>query len=299
MLIVEIIRYLKRRADKRPVYLKNFVDQGHHHGRRTSEPSVAIIIPTRDKVELLRACVESVFEKTTYKNYSIIVVDNQSVEAGTLEYLDELSERQVSILKYPHKFNYSAICNSAASTTTAEYLCFLNNDTEVIEPNWLGYMIDHAIQSGVGVVGSKLLYPDGTIQHLGVDLGYTGAAGHAYSGEFPNSISPTNVAHSCFEVSAVTFACSVVNSKAYAQLEGLRVSLRVGFNDVDYCVRTRQLGAKNIVCGGAELIHHEYATRPKVWHVKGFFRAFSETLLFLKAHELNTVDSYFGRMNSR
>ena len=144
MLLIDIYLYIKRRADKRPVYLKNFVDQSHHHGTRTEDPSVSIIIPTRDKVELLRACVESVIEITIYKNYEIVVVDNQSVDPETLQYFDDLISRGVRILKYPQEFNYSAICNMAAANSTAKYLCFLNNDTEIIESDWLGNLVDHA-----------------------------------------------------------------------------------------------------------------------------------------------------------
>lgn len=285
MLIVEIIRYLKRRADKRPVYLNNFVNQGHHHGQRTSEPSVAIIIPTRDKVELLRACVESVFEKTTYKNYSIIVVDNQSVESSTLEYLDELAKRGVSVLKYPNKFNYSAICNFAASTTTAEYLCFLNNDTEVIEPNWLSYMIDHAIQPDVGTVGSVLRFSDGKTQHAGVSIGYLGVAGHVANSE---------MLPGCALVSAVTFACAVAGHSTFDRLGGLDERYEVGLNDIAFGLNLRKTKFKTVICIQSELVHHESATRQSALKMRNLSRAILEVVRFSKDWGIND-DDYFGR----
>lgn len=294
MLIVEIFRYLKRRADKRPVYLKNFVDQGHHHGTRTFEPSVEIIIPTRDKFDLLHACIESVIDNTTYKNYSITIVNNQSIEPETLSYLAQLQSRGIKIIDYPHKFNYSAICNLAASESTSEYLCFLNNDTEVIEPNWLSFMVDHAIQPGVGVVGSKLIYPDGTIQHLGVALGYTGAAGHAYSGQEPKSLIPEHVSKSCFDVSAATFACAMVSAESFDNLGGLNETLRVGLNDVDFCMLNKAAGYRNLVCGKSNLVHHESKSRKSMRSTSGAGRALVEVLKFQSLYRVDK-DYFFTR----
>lgn len=293
MLIVEIIRYLKRRADKRPVYLKNFVDQGHHHGTRTSEPSVEIIIPTRDKFELLHACVESIINKTIYKNYSITVVNNQSKEPETLSYLADLQSRGVKIIDYPHKFNYSAICNLAASESTAEYLCFLNNDTDVVEPNWLGFMIDHAIQPSVGVVGSKLLYPNGNIQHLGVALGYRGLAGHVFSGIHPQNSAVNALSKSCFTVHAVTFACAVIASSKYSLIDGLNESLKVGLNDIDFSLNSESKGFHNVLCGKSSIIHFESMSRKSMSSFTGAIRAALEISSYLSRHRLRN-DDYFS-----
>ncbi len=278
MLLIDIFRYFKRRADKRPVYLKNFVDQSHHHVSRPSEPSVEIIIPTRDRVDLLHACVDSIFEKTTYENYRVTIVDNQSVEPATHDYLDELENRGVKIIKFPHRFNYSAICNLAAADTAAEYLCFLNNDTQVIEPNWLGSLIDHALQPKSGVVGSLLLYPDGVIQHDGIAMGHTGLAGHANAGK--PLVEGTE--SKCFSVSATTFACCVISKQKYLETGGLDEKFRVGLNDVDFCLAVEGQGLINIQCEKSILIHKEGATRPKPKSLLGIWAALREISRFTK-----------------
>lgn len=290
MLLIDIYRYLKRRADNRPVYLKNFVDQSHHHGTRPEEPSVSVIIPTRDKVELLRACVESVIEKTSYKNYEIIVVDNQSKNQLTLEYFAELNNQGVKILNYTHRFNFSAICNQAALNSDAEYLCFLNNDTEVVDGNWLENLLDHASQKDSGVVGSLLLYPDQTIQHSGIALGHKGLARHASTGLNPKESGNER----CHLVSGATFACVVVSKQKYIQLRGLDEKFSVGLNDVDFCVRTVESGLANILCERSVLVHHESKTRGKIRRPSAIYRAALEVILFLRRHGQPSGDKFFS-----
>jgi GT2 family glycosyltransferase len=291
MLLINIYRYLKRRADKRPVYLKNFIDESHHHGTRTEAPSVSIIIPTRDKVELLRACVESVIEKTSYKNYEIVIVDNQSADSQTLEYFDDLVTRGVRIMKYPQEFNYSAICNLAAANSTAEYLCFLNNDTEVIESDWLRNLVDHAAQAEVGVAGSLLLYPDSTIQHAGIALGYTGIAGHVSSREnlWESGIS------GCFAVSAATFACVVISAEKFSRIGQLDEQLPVGLNDVDFCVRASEAGFVNLVCTKSVLTHAESMSRKSMHSLLGASRALRDISYFMTKHEMPLDADHFFR----
>jgi GT2 family glycosyltransferase len=274
--------------------MKNFVDQIHHHGIRTSEHTVAIIIPTRDKVELLRACIESVFEKTIYKNYEIIVVDNQSIEPVTHKYLSGIKNRGVKVLNYPYKFNYSAICNFAASATSAQVLCFLNNDTEVIAPAWLGDLADHAIQESIGVVGSLLLYPDKSIQHAGIALGFTGLAGHPHVG---NLLPEANLSR-CFEVSAVTFACAVVSREVFFELSGLDRSFPVGLNDVDFGVRATKIGRTNLVCNKSVILHHESKSRKSTRSPRGAIRATRDVLNFIKKHGKNFAhDPFFHKQS--
>lgn len=289
MLLLDIFRYLKSRADKRPLSLKKFVDSSQHHGPRSTYPSVAIIIPTRDKFELLRACIESVEHKTKYQNFSIIVVDNQSTEPATLDYLRILEARGHSVLQYPHKFNYSDICNFAAATTDAEFLCFLNNDTEALEPDWLGLMIDHAKQPNVGVVGAKLLYPDGSIQHMGIALGYKGVAGHVDFESAPQ----TATCHNCFQVSAVTFGCAVVSAAAFKTVGGFDTNFKYGLNDVSLCAQMRRIGLIVVLCGSAELLHRESQTRPAANSPKGFFRAAWEVIYYLTNIEGFCEDEFF------
>jgi GT2 family glycosyltransferase len=292
MLLIDIYLYIKRRADKRPVYLKNFVDQSHHHGTRTEDPSVSIIIPTRDKVELLRACIESVIEITIYKNYEIVVVDNQSVDPETLQYFDYLISRGVRILKYPQEFNYSAICNLAAANSNAEYLCFLNNDTEIIESDWLGNLVDHAAQAEVGVAGSLLLYPDSTIQHAGIALGYTGVAGHPYAG----ASRKTANFQRCFSASGATFACVVISSEKFNGVGRLDEHLPIGLNDVDFCIRASASGLTNIVCTKTVLMHAESKSRKSMKSISGSFRAIRDVIYLSDKHsDVLEADPYFLR----
>lgn len=294
MLVLEVFRYLKRRADKRPVRLANFVSIELHRAQRTVEPKVSIIIPTRNKYELIRACVESIQTKTTYSNYEIVIIDNGSSDAPTLEYLKRLSHSGIVVLDYPQAFNYSKISNFAAANSESDFLCFLNNDTEVLEPNWLGYLIDHAIHSDSGVVGSKLLYPDGSIQHLGVALGYRGVAGHPFSGSRVGTDLDQNLSTSCFGVTAVSFACAVVSKSLFEKIGGLDEKFKVGLNDIDFCLRVDSEKLTNQVCGKSLLIHHESATRKLSKKYKKSIRATLEVLRFLrKYNHLSFSDRFF------
>ena len=291
MLLIDIYRYLKRRADKRPVYLKNFVDQSHHHGTRSEEPSVSIIIPTRDKVELLRTCIESILKKTTYKNFEIVVVDNQSTDLRTHQYFEDLVRRGIRIIEYPHRFNYSAICNQAASTSRAEFLCFLNNDTEVLSGGWLSHLVDHAIQETVGQVGLILRYPNGALQHAGIAGGHKGLAGNithlVNSDGLP--VEPTK----CHIVSSITFACAIVSRSNWMEIGGLDTRFAVGLNDVEFSQRLARFGLNSVLCTSCELTHHESATRPASLSIKGFFRSAFEVIRFMRQKELSWSSDLF------
>ena len=295
MLVLEVFRYLKRRADKRPVRLSNLVSMENHHGQRSVEPKVSIIIPTRNKYELLSACIESIQTKTIYGNYEIVVINNDSIEASTIDYLELLRSSGISVLDYPLAFNYAKITNFGAGNTESEYLCFLNNDTEVLEPQWLGLLMDHAVQPNAGVIGSKLLYPDGSIQHLGVALGYTGAAGHPLAGDFPDGTSSMKLTNSCFEVSAVTFACAVTSRKNFTLANGLDSGFKVGLNDIDFALRLKSKGMRNVVCGQSCLIHHESKSRKPTSTFSGGARATLEVLRFLKTYGGQLQNDYFFR----
>jgi GT2 family glycosyltransferase len=269
----------------------------HHHNSPPSDASVSIIIPTRDKFELLQTCIESIFSKTHYKNFELIVMNNNSVEQNALDYLEELKCRAIKVIDYPHPFNYSKICNLGASESKAEYLCFLNNDTEILDGNWLTNLMAHATQPRVGVVGSKLLYTNGTIQNLGVALGYRGVAGHPFSGLRPDDIKLDGATDECFEVSAVTFACAVMSKSVFFEISSLDEDLAVGLNDVDICIRLRSGGRKNVVCNQSVLFHSESKSRRSVLSPKGFAQATKEVFRFLKKHPGDSVfaDYFFGR----
>ena len=226
-------------------------------------PKVSIIVATRDRVELLRTCVQGLLEETAYPDFEVIVADNDSREAETLQYMDEIAvDPRVHVMRWPHVFNYSAINNFAARHASGEYLCLLNNDIEVLEPQWLEEMVREAAQPGVGAVGARLLYPDRTIQHAGVALGIGNAAGHAHRGlpvDEPGYFAQTHIVRGA---SAVTAACMLVAKRHFDAVGGLdEEALAVAYNDVDLCLKLQQRGLVNIYTPLATLIHHESKSR--------------------------------------
>lgn len=229
-------------------------------------PLVSIIVPTRDRHELLAPCVEGILRRTDYPAIELIIVDNDSSAPETLALFDRLaSDARVSILRSPGPFNYSRLNNLAAEAARGEVLLLLNNDTEVIDPGWLREMVSQAIRPGIGAVGAKLLYPDDTVQHGGVILGIGwpgGVAGHAYPGaprHDPGAFGHLGLVRS---VAAVTGACLAVRKALYAEVGGLdEVHLAVAFNDVDFCLRLMEAGYRNLWTPFAELHHKESASR--------------------------------------
>jgi GT2 family glycosyltransferase len=227
------------------------------------QPKVSIIIPFRDKAALLRRCVSSIQEKTTYTNYEIVLVDNGSVEESTLELLNNYKDNAViHILHQRGIFNYSALNNVAAAYSRADYLCLMNNDVVVITPNWLEDMVGYASQPGVGCVGAKLYYANGTIQHAGIVLGLGGVSGHVFlnrarddPGYFGRLLVASNY-------SAVTGACLLVRRSIYMEVGGLDdMELSVGFNDIDFCIKVKSAGYRNVMTPFAELVHYESSSR--------------------------------------
>ncbi|MGY0634008.1 glycosyltransferase family 2 protein [Luteimonas sp. A478] len=226
------------------------------------EPSVTIIIPTRDRVGLLRKCVESILERTNYQNYSILVIDNQSSEPETLKYLSSLDARaRVRVARYDEEFNYSAINNFAVDLIDCDVVVLLNNDIEVISPGWLNDMVANAVRPDVGAVGAMLYYPNDTIQHAGVVIGVHGIAGHAYSGKPRGWAGQMNRGGLAQNYSAVTAACLAVRREVFLEVGGFSEELRVAFNDVDFCLKLRDRGYWNVWLPWVELYHHESATR--------------------------------------
>ena len=228
-----------------------------------SNPLVSLIIPTKNGKALVKACIESILEKTTYQNYEILLIDNGSDEQESIEYFSYLNTlEKVKVIRYPAPFNYSAINNFGVEHAKGSILGLVNNDIEVISPNWLTYMVGHAEREDVGCVGAKLLYSDTRIQHAGVVLGYGGGAGHAHK-NFPRfhtgylkRIVATN------NYSAVTAACLLVKRTDFDAVNGLNEKdLSVAFNDVDFCLKVKGLGVKNVYCAEAELFHHESVSR--------------------------------------
>lgn len=228
-----------------------------------SPPLISIIVPTRDALPHLRACVDSVLTKTTYRNFELLVIDNQSREPQTLEYLAALAEdSRVQIHHYDEPFNYSAINNFAVAKARGEAICLLNNDTEVISADWLETMLGHLAQPGVGVVGAKLYFSDGRVQHAGDTVGPGGCAHHLHS--FLNRDAPGYCDRAVLaqDLSAVTAACLLTWRGLFVSLGGLNAGdLPVAFNDVDYCLRVREAGYRVVWTPFAELYHHESVSR--------------------------------------
>jgi len=226
-------------------------------------PLVSLIIPTRNGLHLIRQCINSILDKTTYTNYEILIVDNGSDDPETLHYFNSLSnDARIRVLRDDSPFNYSALNNAAVLQARGELLGLVNNDIEVISPDWLSEMVSLALQPAIGTVGAKLLYPDNTLQHGGVVLGLGGVAGHAGK----HALQPN---HGYFgrtglisSFSAVTAACLVMRKAVYLEVGGLNEKdLTIAFNDVDFCIRVREAGYRNVWTPYAELYHHESATR--------------------------------------
>ena len=227
-------------------------------------PLVSILIPTRDRLDLLEQCIQSL-ARTTYPAFEIIVIDNDSAEPETIEWMKEFDNgRDRRIVPAPGDFNYSRINNVGAREANGELVLLLNNDTEVIEPDWLTSMVRWALQPDIGIVGAKLLYPNNTIQHAGVILGLGGFAGHGHLHEPSSSSGYFNRLLLTHEVGAVTGACLLTWREDWDALGGLDEDLAVAFNDVDYCLRVRHGRGKRVLwCPDASLYHHESVSRGK------------------------------------
>jgi glycosyltransferase involved in cell wall biosynthesis len=228
-------------------------------------PLVSLIIPTRDRLHLLRTCIESIIEKTTYPNFEIIIVDNDSAEPETLAYFNEISKHpRVRILSVPGPFNYSKLNNLGVKEARGSVLGFLNNDLEILHPDWLDEMVSQALRPEIGCVGCKLTYPDGSIQHAGVVLGILGVAGHIFRKFEANSPAWFQHIQVSRQYTAVTAACVLVRRDVYNQTRGFNEeSLKVAFNDIDFCLQVHALGYYNLYTPFAHLRHHESASRGK------------------------------------
>jgi GT2 family glycosyltransferase len=255
-------------------------------------PLASIIIPTRDRADILDNCVQSILARTRYPSFEILIVDNGSVEATTHRLFAELARQdRIRILPHPGAFNYSALNNFAAREARGTILALLNNDIEVISDDWLEEMVALAVRPQIGCVGAKLLYPNGRVQHAGVYLGLAGLAVHGYRLAARDSPGQLNRMSTVQNVSAVTAACLVIRKSVFDEVGGFdQETLKVALNDIDLCLKVRAVnGYLNVWTPFAELIHHESVTRGRgmgpvegrrVWQERNVMRArWGEALL--------------------
>lgn len=259
-------------------------------------PLISIIIPFRDKVDILKTCLDSVFAKTTWQNYEILLVNNASELLETREYIREMENcPRVRMLHYNAPFNFSAINNFAVDRANGEYIVLLNNDTEIIEPQWLENMLEHTQRPEVGAVGCKLLYPNDLVQHAGVVVGVGGAANHAFCRtpkEEHGYFGQLNVVR---QYSAVTGACMMFRKSVYEEMDGLdEENLAISFNDVDFCLRLQEKGYRIIYTPFVTLYHHESLSR-------GYNVSFNEEYFLRRRHQgiFKKGDPYYNPNLSR
>ena len=241
------------------------VDYGIYHTRFAlcEEPLVSVIIPNKDHTTDLETCLASLLDKGTYTNLEVIVVENNSTDPETFRYYEEVQKRrtQVKVVVWEREFNFSAINNFGVTFARGEYLLFLNNDVEVIEPDVIREMLGYAMREDVGIVGARLLYEDDTIQHAGVVIGFGGIAGHTFIGLHQAENSYFHRAMCAQDYSAVTAACMMSKKSLFDRVGGFREELAVAFNDIDYCLKIRNLGKKVVYNPYALLYHYESKSR--------------------------------------
>ncbi len=231
----------------------------------SATPRVSIIIPTRDQFGLLERCIDSLFNLTDYADYEVLIIDNGSQEKAARAYLDglrQLGDSRIRVLSYDPPFNFSAMNNLAAREATGQLLLLLNNDTAVLHRDWLTEMVSLALQPQVGIVGARLLYPDGNIQHAGVTLGMAGPAEHPFIGWPHDKPSPMQRSHAVQQYSAVTAACALIHRDLYLSLGGMdEASFSVSYNDIDLCLKVREQGLRILWSPHATLLHEGSATQ--------------------------------------
>ncbi len=228
------------------------------------QPLVTLMIPTYNGHEILDTCIKSILDKTTYNNYEILIINNNINCQLTLKVIELAVEKNhhVRVINWHHPFNYSAINNYGAQHAKGTILGLINNDIEVISPDWLTEMVSHVIRPEMGCVGAKLYYSNDTIQHAGVILGIGGVAGHAHKHYRKENAGYFSRLHLIQNLSAVTAACLLVRKEVFEQVDGLEQNnLPIAFNDVDFCIRVKNTGYRNLWTPYAELYHHESVSR--------------------------------------
>ena len=268
------------------------------HVKVQGNPLISVIIPNKDHTDDLELCLFSMTRKSTYRNYEILIVENNSEKEETFEYYRKLPDRypNARVLTWEKEFNYSAINNFAAKEAKGEYLLFLNNDVEILTPDWMEEMLQNCQQENVAAVGAKLYYPDDTIQHAGVVLGLGGIAGHIMCRASKEDPGYFGRMISVQEISAVTAACMMVKKSDFDAVGGLDETFQVAFNDIDLCMKFRAAGKKIIFTPYAELYHYESKSRGLEDTPEKQFRFDKEVKRFQEkwAQQLEMGDPYYS-----
>lgn len=268
------------------------------HVKVQGNPLISVIIPNKDHTDDLELCLFSMTRKSTYRNYEILIVENNSEKEETFEYYRKLPDRypKARVLTWEKEFNYSAINNFAAKEAKGGYLLFLNNDVEILTPDWMEEMLQNCQQENVAAVGAKLYYPDDTIQHAGVVLGLGGIAGHIMCRASKEDPGYFGRMISVQEISAVTAACMMVKKSDFDAVGGLDETFQVAFNDIDLCMKFRAAGKKIIFTPYAELYHYESKSRGLEDTPEKQFRFDKEVKRFQEkwAQQLEMEDPYYS-----
>ncbi len=225
-------------------------------------PKISIIIPNYEQKQSLKVCVDSILKKSSYQNYEIIIVENNSKSEEIFEYYETLEKNEkITVIKYEYEFNFSKINNFAVSYTNSDYLLFLNNDVEIINENWLEEMLMHCMRDEVGAVGAMLYYPDNTVQHAGVIVGLGGVAGHSHKNFAKGEMGYMGRLKFAHNLSACTAACLMVKKQVFTQVSGFNEELKVAFNDIDLCLKIRKADKLIVFTPFTELYHYESKSR--------------------------------------
>jgi GT2 family glycosyltransferase len=256
---------LVRRGDQGVVFgTRGHVGRFTIRYARRSDDAVTIVIPTRDRPQVLSRALKSIFSRSTYRHFEVLVVDNGSREKTTerlLSYWRKREPERFRVLRDDRAFNYSALNNAAVRQTQNPYIVLLNNDTQVLSRDWLEAMLEYAQRPGIGAVGALLLYGDRRVQHAGVVLGIGGLAGHLLKRSRPTSRAYFDALTTVSNYSAVTGACLMIKRELYERVGGLDETLPVAWNDVDFCLRLNEAGLRNVYLPHVKLLHHESLSR--------------------------------------
>lgn len=251
------------------------------------KPLVSIIIPNKDHADMLDRCLKSI-EKSSYQNYEIIIVENNSEKEETFDYYKQLKSERIKVVYWEGTFNYSAINNFGVRAAKGDFLILLNNDVEIITENWIEEMLSNCQRKAVGIVGVKLYYPDDTVQHAGIIIGIGGVAGNIFTGlprRFTGYFHKASIQQ---DLSAVTAACMMVKRSVYEEAGGLEEKLQVAFNDVDFCLRVRKAGYLVVFDPYVELYHYESKTRGSE-NTKKKVRRFQSEIEYMRSHWLELL----------